>query len=84
VRTGRRHQSLTLVADGRHVLSDSYTSAGILAGLLLVKWNGLAVARFARRVRVALLLFWTGFHLVRHGRRRPCSTEEDPSSSRAW
>ncbi|MEQ1892971.1 MAG: cation diffusion facilitator family transporter, partial [Planctomycetota bacterium] len=36
VRTGKRHASFTLVADGEHVLSDSYTSAGILVGLLAV------------------------------------------------
>src|SRR5262250_2903026 len=30
VRTGRRHHSLTLVADGQHVLSDFWTSVGIV------------------------------------------------------
>src|SRR5262245_42905585 len=33
VRTGRSQRSLTLVADGQHVLSDGWTSAGILIGL---------------------------------------------------
>src|SRR5262250_1554117 len=30
VRTGRRYQSLILLADGQHVLSDAWTSAGIV------------------------------------------------------
>ncbi len=41
VRTGRRTSSLTLVADGQHVLSDAWTSAGIVVGLLLVRFTGL-------------------------------------------
>ena len=41
VRTGRKYASLTLVADGRHVLADFYTSAGIVIGLLLVRFTGI-------------------------------------------
>ena len=41
VRIGRRTRSLTLVADGRHVLTDVTTSAGVLVGLLVVKLTGL-------------------------------------------
>ncbi|MGH7317983.1 MAG: cation diffusion facilitator family transporter, partial [Candidatus Rokuibacteriota bacterium] len=40
VRAGRRYDSLALAADGRHVLADSYTSAGIVVGLLLVRLTG--------------------------------------------
>jgi len=40
VRAGRHTQSLALTADGRHVLSDVYTSAGVLVGLLLVRTTG--------------------------------------------
>src|SRR5689334_15724433 len=40
VRAGRRYDSLALVADGQHVLSDFYTSAGIVVGLLLVRLTG--------------------------------------------
>jgi len=77
VRTGRKHESLTLVADGKHVLSDSYTSAGILVGLLLVKWTGLQWLDPLVACGVALLLFWTGFHLVRHAA-GGLLDEEDP------
>src|SRR5262250_226424 len=41
-RAGRKYDSLTLVADGRHVLADFYTSAGIVVGLLLVRFTGIA------------------------------------------
>ena len=66
IRTGRRHESLTLVADGQHVLSDSWTSAGIVVGLLLVHLTGLSWVDPLAAAAVALSLMWTGFRLVRH------------------
>ncbi|PWU23726.1 MAG: cation transporter [Candidatus Rokuibacteriota bacterium] len=66
VRTGRKHDSLTLVADGQHVLSDFYTSVGIVAGLFLVRLTGLAWIDPLVAAVVALNLMWTGFRLVRH------------------
>jgi cation diffusion facilitator family transporter len=36
LRTGRRHRSLALVADGKHLLTDVWTSAGVLVGIGLV------------------------------------------------
>ena len=66
VRTGRRYQSLTLVADGQHVLSDVWTSAGIIVGLLLVRLTGLVWLDPLAAAVVALNLMWTGYRLVRH------------------
>jgi cation diffusion facilitator family transporter len=65
VRAGRRYDSLTLVADGRHVLADFYTSAGIVIGLLLVRFTGIAWLDPVVAAVVALNLVWTGFRLVR-------------------
>ena len=36
VRVGRRRRSITLEADGRHLLTDVLTSAGVLVGIALV------------------------------------------------
>ena len=66
VRTGRRHSSLTLVADGQHVLSDFWTSIGVVAGLILVRVTGLAWLDPVVATLVALNLMWTGVRLVRH------------------
>jgi cation diffusion facilitator family transporter len=65
VRTGRKYASLTLVADGRHVLADFYTSAGIVIGLLLVRFTGIVWLDPVVAAVVALNLLWTGFRLVR-------------------
>ena len=66
IRTGRRHSSLTLVADGQHVLSDFWTSLGVVIGLLLVRVTGLAWMDPLVAALVALNLMWTGVRLVRH------------------
>jgi cation diffusion facilitator family transporter len=64
--TGRKYASLTLVADGRHVLADFYTSAGIVIGLLLVRFTGIGWLDPLVAGVVALNLLWTGYRLVRH------------------
>lgn len=40
IRTGKLTRSLPLVADGKHVLTDVYTSGGVLLGLGLVYYSG--------------------------------------------
>jgi cation diffusion facilitator family transporter len=40
MRTGKRTGSVAITADGRHILTDVYTSAGVLIGLLLVRQTG--------------------------------------------
>ncbi len=37
---GRHHESITLEADGAHLMTDVWTSAGVLVGILLVKLTG--------------------------------------------
>jgi len=78
VRTGRRYNSLTLVADGKHVIADFWTSAGVVVGLLLVQLTGLAWLDPLVALLVALSLMWTGFRLVRHAA-GGLLDEEDPA-----
>jgi cation diffusion facilitator family transporter len=40
IRIGKRTRSLVLVADGKHILTDVYTSGGVFAGLILVYLTG--------------------------------------------
>ncbi|GIW39814.1 MAG: cation transporter [Candidatus Binatia bacterium] len=62
---GRRYDSLTLVADGQHVLSDFWTSAGVAGGLVLVRWTGWSWVDSLVAVLVGVHLGWTGFRLLR-------------------
>jgi len=77
VRTGRRYVSLTLIADGQHVLADVWTSAGIIVGLGLVRLTGRAWLDPVVALLVALWLMATGFRLVRHAA-GGLLDEEDP------
>jgi cation diffusion facilitator family transporter len=77
VRTGRRYASLTLVADGKHVLADFWTSVGVVVGLGLVHLTGRAWVDPLAALLVALSLMWTGFQLVRHAA-GGLLDEEDP------
>lgn len=63
-RVGRRHRSATLVADGKHLMTDVWTSVGVIIGVGLVwvtKWERLdAIVAFA----VGLNILFTGGKLV--------------------
>lgn len=39
--TGKKHQSITLIADGKHLATDAYTSAGLIIGLLLIYFSNI-------------------------------------------
>lgn len=78
VREGRRARSITLEADGEHVLSDFKTSVGVVAGLLLVRITGIAWLDPLAAFAVALNLGWTGYRLVRHAA-GGLLDEEDPA-----
>ena len=62
---GRRTHSLALVADGKHLLSDAYTSAGVLVGILGVWLTGWHVLDALTALVVALHILVMGGHLVR-------------------
>ena len=64
VRTGKRTQSLILEADGKHVLTDSWTSAGVVAGLVLVMWTGWKPWDAICALAVALNILWSGGNLI--------------------
>ena len=78
VRAGKRTGSPALVADGKHVISDFWTSAGVAVGLLLVKATGLLWLDPAAAAFVAILLGITGFRLVRQAA-GGLLDEEDPA-----
>ena len=42
LRSGRKYKSDAISADGRHLLTDFYTSAGVIIGLLLYRFTGYA------------------------------------------
>lgn len=65
LRTGRKTDSLALIADGRHILTDVYTSVGVLLGLLLVSITGWLWVDGAIACLVGINVLVTGSRLMR-------------------
>jgi cation diffusion facilitator family transporter len=65
MRVGRRRRSLVLVADGKHLLTDVATSAGVIVGLALAAVTGLAILDPLLAGLVALNILWSGWALIR-------------------
>ncbi len=65
VRTGRRYNNLVLVSNGQHVLTDMWTSVGVLLGVGLVRLTDILWLDPTVAILVAFNIMWTGFRLVR-------------------
>jgi cation diffusion facilitator family transporter len=65
LRAGREHHSITLEADGRHLLTDVWTSAGVVVGVALVFFTGWLRLDPLVAIAVAVYILWTGFGLMR-------------------
>jgi cation diffusion facilitator family transporter len=65
VRVGERRGSTALVASGKHVISDFWTSFGILLGLVVVKATGFIWLDSVMAIIVGLLLAKTGIKVVK-------------------
>ena len=63
---GKRTGSLALVADGRHILTDVWTSGGVLIGLLGVELTGWVWLDPAVALAVAVNIVREGWRLVQH------------------
>lgn len=62
---GERLRSPAVTADGRHIMSDVWTSAGALAGLLLVLLTGWFVLDAVMAMLVALNILREGWRVIR-------------------
>ncbi len=62
--TGKSTGSLILVANGKHVLTDCWTSAGVVVGLLLVQWTGWMPFDPICAIVMAVNILWSGGDLI--------------------
>jgi cation diffusion facilitator family transporter len=65
IRTGRRRRSPALIADGRHLLTDVWTSGGVVVGVMLVALTGWQVLDPALAALIAINILWSGWQLIR-------------------
>jgi cation diffusion facilitator family transporter len=65
IKVGKRNNSLALIASGKHLRSDTWSTIGIIAGLILIyllhwPWLDSAVA-----ILFAFIIIYTGYSIVR-------------------
>lgn len=65
IRVGRRYHSIALEADGHHLITDVWTSAGVIIGVGLVFLTGWLRLDPLVALGVAAHIVWTGLRLMR-------------------
>ena len=61
---GRNHRSIALEADAQHLMTDVWTSAGVITGIALVGLTGWQVLDPILGLAVALQIAWMGVRLM--------------------
>ena len=62
---GKRSNSLALVASGKHLKSDSYSTFGIIVGLILIYYTGLKWIDPAVAIIFGVIIIYTGYKILR-------------------
>jgi cation diffusion facilitator family transporter len=65
IRGGRRHRSVVLEADGKHLLTDVWTTVGVLVGVALVALFDLLILDPIVALLVGVNILWMGYTLLR-------------------
>jgi cation diffusion facilitator family transporter len=64
LRSGRAHGSITLEASGRHLMTDVWTSVGVLGAVAGVAWTGWQWLDPLAALVVSVHILWTGWGLL--------------------
>jgi cation diffusion facilitator family transporter len=65
IAVGKRHHSIALEADGHHLMTDVWTSVGVIGAVALVAWTGWLWLDPVIALVVAANIVWTGVRLMR-------------------
>jgi len=65
IRKGRQYRSITLEADGHHLMTDVYTSVGVIVAVFAVSFTGWYILDPVVALLIAANILWTGFKVVR-------------------
>jgi cation diffusion facilitator family transporter len=65
MRVGRRYNSIALEADGMHLMTDVWTSLGVIAALFVVLLTGWQWLDPLIALAVAANILWTGYRLLK-------------------
>ena len=65
MKEGKTRNSITLEADAQHLITDVWTSVGVISGVAIAGFTGWNVLDPLVAIAVALNIIWTGVKLVR-------------------
>lgn len=65
IRVGTTHRSVVLIADGKHLMTDVWTSAGVVVGVAAVALTGWERLDPVVAIAVGINILWTGWGLLK-------------------
>ena len=65
IATGKKRNSITLEADGHHIMTDVWTSGGVIGGIAIVGFTDWYILDPVLAIVVALNIVWTGVKLLK-------------------
>jgi cation diffusion facilitator family transporter len=65
INTGQKHNSITLIADGKHLLSDTWSSIGLIIGIVLMYFTHWLWLDNIIAITFGLVIIYTGYKLIR-------------------
>lgn len=65
LKKGQRNNSLALIASGKHLLTDSYSTFGIIAGLVLLRFTGWLWIDSVMAMIFGVFITFTGYQIIR-------------------
>jgi len=66
MRVGRRENNMMVVSNGKHTLTDVWTSAGAVATLIIIKFTGFRILDSLVAGALAFYIMYEGFKLIRY------------------
>lgn len=65
IRVGKKHNSIALIAGGKHLHSDTYSTIGLVIGLLLLWWTKIAWLDSVIAILFGGIIIYTGYKILR-------------------
>lgn len=65
IKRGTQYHSSTMVSDGKHLLTDTWSSVGLVIGLVIIYFTHLFWIDYVITVGLGILIIYTGFNLVK-------------------
>lgn len=66
VRTGKKENNMILIGNGKHTLTDVYTSSGVLITLFVITWTDFLFLDAVVAIAIAALISVEGYRLIRY------------------